>query len=593
MVALTAGIWQGVSAMTSAPATTPEQHEALSDAGKKLRHNPPMRWLSMVGLAIVACGCGGGGSAPRGGPVVPDRVVPPPADPPKAVPALLSSEVDPPSAWAAPPAQPPAQSVCLPARKLTAVVKRTKNYDFAEHPVLPLPYGPRIADLPRAGLPRSRRVVSEALRERSQVLKECYRWARFEREDLAGTLTVRFAIDEFGRTSNVQVTGDGEGQAELGACVTDVVTQLRLARAVPRVTDVTLPIRFRLSGQARPAKRPARPKGNPAMGSGPGHRCLLAPAEVPRDALVATAAVQVVDDFSQRQADDEEQERQLEECRKAGGPCRRAIHRIGVIGQAVRVSGLDKRTIRGVVRANQGAYRACYIDARARRPEVSGTVNLLLQIPSDGITTLAAVESSTSGDAKLDECLRVAFAELWFPASHEDLVVVRYPFVLAPAPALPPELPARATVAEIEAGARAALAAEDGARALRRWSALIAQAPDHENLCRWRLGALQALLLDAPWIDARVMAAATDLVAGLEARPDRACAEAAAITLETLAQEAENSGRVLLVEELLEVAVERYRLILRVPGLPNQAQLAERLDKLTGYLERREGYLSP
>ncbi len=463
------------------------------------------------------------------------------------------------------------RAVC--AKPVTAGAVRTpprKHYSFNADVIDPVPFGPRIRDMPRVGIARSLGPLVREVAFHARELRACYRWARHAGLDVDATLVAQLEIDEL-RTVAVTVSGDPHTR-ELAACVEDVLADFWVQPFVPRRASVSLPLRFHLSGLKRPARRPDRPRRQATRRPRPG--CVQVPEELPHDRLAAEGPVVDIDDHDDEQAWEEKVQESVDAWKRGGkkGPrprLRRAV--VPVVRHAVgrpHDTELDRGTIREIVRHNTGAYGACLAAARLRRADVAGVANLSGVVHLDGTFHEVVVESSTTADAALDDCLRAAFAELWFPAADME-TAVQFPLEMGPPVRPAPALPARATAASIEASARSALASLDGEHALRRYTALLAQAPADPRRCWWRLGVVDALAVQAPWTDQRVMAAATTFVDEAVAKPQpRACLEAARESLGWLAIATHRRGRRALEQELLELAVERYALVLRIPDLP-------------------------
>jgi hypothetical protein len=416
--------------------------------------------------------------------------------------------------------------------------------------------------------------VTSALAHRQRVLHECYRWARWKQHDLAGTMALTLDIGPTGDITRVGVD-DAKRWGELAGCVADVLPTVSSFASVPITTQIQLPVTFTPSGQGPADKRPARPakmarpKPDPA--------CRVAPGDG-IDALTYASPLVEVNDFDEAQADIE---RQRAECR-ASGIKRCTIRRhivVGRIGIPTMTGDLDKAMLRAYVGYNRGAFGSCFADA-------SGEVGLVYQIAADGTLVSLAVEKP-SRNAALDECVRAAMAEVRFPAaSGGGLVTVHMPFTAGPPVAAVPAPGARDTVAAIEASAKAALDAGDGDAALRRYAALAR----HEPTCSRRLDVLRAILVARPWIDDRVMAAAADVVASA---PTGACAKAAGPVLVGLAIVPHRNGMKLANAALIETAIRRYELALRIPELPDAAEVRSYLAAAQNMLGRDSGGIEP
>ena len=145
-------------------------------------------------------------------------------------------------------------------------------------------------------------------------LRDCYRWARWARPELAGDLSVGLSVDEWGRID--RVTADSAAtEGDLGACLSRVLTGMRVGSYTPRRTLLTVKLRLNPSGQMRPEQRPARPASRPPAAAG--HRvCVEQPAALPIDRLDEPAPIVVVDDFSKEQ-DQQEKRKAYRALKKA------------------------------------------------------------------------------------------------------------------------------------------------------------------------------------------------------------------------------------------------------------------------------------
>jgi TonB family protein len=79
-----------------------------------------------------------------------------------------------------------------------------------------------------------------------------------------------------------------------------------------------------------------------------------------------------------------------------------------------------------VIKADAGAFRACYKKALAENPDTGGKVVIHFQIAADGQVTSASVKESTLEDVNLEECVLHQVRQLVFPAKGG--AIVNYPF---------------------------------------------------------------------------------------------------------------------------------------------------------------------
>ena len=117
------------------------------------------------------------------------------------------------------------------------------------------------------------------------------------------------------------------------------------------------------------------------------------------------------------------------------GPSRRVARSPSIVmGQPMVMGSLDKEIIRRVIRAHMNEVRACYEQGLRRQPTLAGRVVVRFTISSIGTVSGATVQSSTLGNAQVEQCI-VRTVERWrFPsAKGGGIVIVSYPFTLAPA----------------------------------------------------------------------------------------------------------------------------------------------------------------
>lgn len=513
-------------------------------------------------VAMVACG-----PAPQPQPQLQPQPQPQPE------PVMIESEIDPP--FVAAKLGVPETCLGTPAKMPTPPPRSRKIYEFVSIEMPPVRWGPRIANMPMVGTRiRTTTSVSLARQARRRVLHDCYRWARWKQHDLAGTMTLTLDIGPTGDVTRVGVD-DAKRWGELASCVTDALPTVSSFAFVPVATQIQLPVTFTLSGQGPADKRPPRPAkvGRPK----PDPACSVAPADG-IDALSYASPLVEVNDFDEAQADIE---RQRAEC-KASGLKRCRIHRrivVGRIGIPTAYGDHDKAMLRAYVNYNRGAFGACFAETR-------GEVGLLYDIAPNGTLASLTIEKS-SGNAALDECVRAAMAEVRFPAAGGgQFVTVHMPFTAGADVAVPTAPAARDTVVAIETSAKAALDAGDGDTAVRRYAALAR----HEPTCLRRLDVLRAMMVARPWLDDAVMAAAQDVVAS---GPTGACAAQSRPVLVALAIVPHRNGVKLADAALIETAIHRYELPLRIPELPDAAEVRSYLAAALDVLGRDTGGIEP
>ena len=471
---------------------------------------PRVRSLFAFALGCLTAACAG----------QPVREDPAPVAAPAELPAPLLSAVSAPEPV---PVQPPLQRLCWTATHVPAAVSHVV-YDFAEEELWPLPVGPRVAERSVQGIPRAVADLRAAVAP--ELLRGCYRWARFKEPALRTALTVSADVQPLGEFRNLSVQADTPAGAALAACVRDVLTPARVPQAGARLTRARFVLRFApsvLSAPQRPPVRPLVPR--PASLQ---RACVRAPVPLAVDALAPAGPLYEIDDYNEDLAAaerDAEEDRKLREARQRCPSCpamRRVRTPIIRMGTPITIPMPDRAYLRDTVRSNLGAYRACYEGALVRHPWLTGRVTLKLAVDRAGTAT-ARVESTPALDAEFTECLRAAAEQVWFdPWPQHPLrsstVELNYPLVLHPAPPQQPEGPA-------ELRAQQLLVLGDGAGALRLYTSLLdaaRAAGEHSpRECLWHVGALHAGMARFPWhfAEPRVDALADALAARL--RQDR------------------------------------------------------------------------
>jgi hypothetical protein len=75
-----------------------------------------------------------------------------------------------------------------------------------------------------------------------------------------------------------------------------------------------------------------------------------------------------------------------------------------------------------VITDNRKAFKKCYEDVRKTKPDLKGSITLVIDIDSKGKVTKAAIdEDSTIKEPKIDECMTAFAKTLTFPASTKGL----------------------------------------------------------------------------------------------------------------------------------------------------------------------------
>jgi TonB family protein len=110
--------------------------------------------------------------------------------------------------------------------------------------------------------------------------------------------------------------------------------------------------------------------------------------------------------------------------RRAGTP--------DVIPGTAQVRGaLDKEIIRRVIRSHIKEVKFCYEQELLRKPDLYGRVTIQFTITPMGSVSSSAVQGSTMGNAKVEQCIARAVQRWEFPKPQGGgIVIVAYPFVL-------------------------------------------------------------------------------------------------------------------------------------------------------------------
>ena len=172
--------------------------------------------------------------------------------------------------------------------------------EFESVPLHPLPYGPRIREMPRKGPRRSFSDLYEALSRQARHMNACYRWARDRKRFDYGILDAAITIDPFGMVTSASVSGGCQPPNE---CIEEGVKAMQVSNRTPRITNARVRIAFEPSGQSgvqTPHARPTKPP--PPLPVSP---CIHLPTPVPVDMLEARSEdiLATFDDWSVEQAE--------------------------------------------------------------------------------------------------------------------------------------------------------------------------------------------------------------------------------------------------------------------------------------------------
>jgi hypothetical protein len=100
-------------------------------------------------------------------------------------------------------------------------------------------------------------------------------------------------------------------------------------------------------------------------------------------------------------------------------------------GAAMVKGSLSKEVIRRIVHRHINEVKFCYEKQLSQRPDLAGRVSIKFIIAGTGAVQMAAVESSTLGNAQVENCIAQAVRRWTFPQPEGGgIVIVTYPFQL-------------------------------------------------------------------------------------------------------------------------------------------------------------------
>jgi TonB family protein len=100
-------------------------------------------------------------------------------------------------------------------------------------------------------------------------------------------------------------------------------------------------------------------------------------------------------------------------------------------GAAMVKGSLSKEVIRRIVHRHINEVKFCYEKQLAQRPDLAGRVAIKFIISGTGAVQMAAVASSTLGNAQVENCIAQAVRRWTFPQPEGGgIVIVTYPFQL-------------------------------------------------------------------------------------------------------------------------------------------------------------------
>ena len=393
----------------------------------------------------------------------------------------------------------------LPAHGSRGVIGGVKRivYDFDTLTLGAIERGPRARHRERPASRMSPLLLQRPFARRANHITRCWKWFSATHPGGDTTLDVRLAIDAFGATGDVAIV-NAPADADLAACVRDAfATPLHVYGPRSRDQQTHATLQFVRADQPAWPTPPVRPThviadALPARGS----VCV----RVGGEPIAARLGPLRISDFDPARAP-----------RRGSGPALR----VGCVSVAAMPR---KKHLLAAIRSNWGAYEACHADARARLPELAGTVEAKLIFDLYGAEpTLASVRGA--GDAELHACLDRAFEEIWLdPPSEGSLLEVNLTLALS---------------------AERSPAPRDRAA----WHTKLASAPSSLEACRARHALLADRLAAAPWIDdARVRAAVAELARYIATRSHADASACLAEVEATLRDYAELDDRVLSID---------------------------------------------
>jgi hypothetical protein len=96
--------------------------------------------------------------------------------------------------------------------------------------------------------------------------------------------------------------------------------------------------------------------------------------------------------------------------------------------------GLDRDIVRRIIRQHLNEVKYCYEQELVRKPSLGGRIAVQFAIGPNGKVMTSAMQSSTMGNAPVENCIVQAVRRWDFPTpSGGGMTIVSYPFVLVPA----------------------------------------------------------------------------------------------------------------------------------------------------------------
>ena len=398
---------------------------------------------------------------------------------------------------------------CRPGTEARQEQQDGYGYDFDEARLYPLPYGPRIREMPRTGPKRTLSDLYDALARQVSHMNACYRWARhWDRIDRV-QLTADFTVDQFGQIPAASVTGGG---SRLDGCVKEGLLAMQVSHRTPRLTKAKVQLWFEPSGLPKPRRAPARPTATPPV---LGALCIEQSKPLPVDELTHPQGFPLArfDDWSYAQSWKDSQRK---------SPGLRSPPRLDCTLYSFRT---PPEVILRTIQSNEGVYRQCYLEALKTTSGLAGLIEVRATIGTTGLVD--EVKVAGPGGKSMADCMAAAFKELVVqPAPTGGTISFLYPLRLVP------RAPTPVRLKDPLANARVQLERLDADGALETFAQVIRGSAGGADECWGRLGVVQAMLVKAPWVhDPRVWEATEQFVRYVgetpEGRVPRRCLEAA------------------------------------------------------------------
>jgi TonB family protein len=96
---------------------------------------------------------------------------------------------------------------------------------------------------------------------------------------------------------------------------------------------------------------------------------------------------------------------------------------------------LTQEIIRRIIRRHINEVKWCYEQELSHQPALAGKIDVQFTVAASGQVSMAAVQRSTIGNARVESCTVEAVRRWQFPKPLSGgVVIITYPFVLTPGP---------------------------------------------------------------------------------------------------------------------------------------------------------------